>query len=839
MADAAGDLSDSCNFLYRAMVERDPKKRRVKPVDRHMLQLDFADLDDSSDDSDYKVTDLEDEDSDSNDSRMNSDGDDNNDSSDDDDDDTEEDKNEDSTEDSKSDGSINLKKQGLTVAELIEQARIKQAQARQRIASTDLKSSQLRILVCAVCLGDISEEEDEIVECDGCGISVHEGCYGISDTESVNSTISSSSTEPWFCEACRSGNQNPVCELCPNSGGIFKETDVGKWVHIVCALYIPGVAFGNVDKLSPVTLFEMPYSKWGAKACVLCEDENYSRTGVCICCDAGMCRNYFHATCAQKEGLLSEASPEEVREIADPFFAYCKLHADKTIARSKRRNWLALQSQLKQRKENSFSNSEEQNRINRKLQRHRIKYLEGKAANPQPWVPTQKMPRMLTSSPSACRKLIRKAELTGIDTRTLQVQPLESIVDIRKRWHIAPAFNIEFVSYFLDRNERMLNMQSHLDQLLTENSQLQEIESGMRKKYEELLLENENLKCISNDLREQGTKLWKILNAISGKKRALPDILLIKAVKSPSKTGKKIDHDNSVALNKQSIIFRCGICKKTNDQHLLAKCDTCQLYYHLGCLDPPLTRMPKKTKLQGWQCSECDKTDDEEKDDDVDPDAPRQLREHIKEPAKFRVSVSCDNDLSKSNDSVKDGSIKTTTANNTKRKIVKFRRRSMQKKRARPVVTVTPKKHLKHQQPKVVILTKKKMEKEQVEADRTKDIGEPPFKKSRRSSSITKTVKLNDLKMECCRCKRVDSSNVVSCDNCKKFFHFTCLDPPVKKSPKQRGYDWHCEDCDQTDEEVSELPDNKLDKALTKRQKVEQKPPSPIAPRRGRKKSKD
>lgn len=31
-------------------------------------------------------------------------------------------------------------------------------------------------------------------------------------------------------------------------------------------------------------------------------------------------------------------------QIADPFFAYCKLHADKMIVRSKRRNWLALQS---------------------------------------------------------------------------------------------------------------------------------------------------------------------------------------------------------------------------------------------------------------------------------------------------------------------------------------------------------------------------------------------------------------------------------------------------------------------------------------------------------------
>jgi hypothetical protein len=79
-------------------------------------------------------------------------------------------------------------------------------------------------------------------------------------------------------------------------GGIFKETDVGKWVHLVCALYVPGVAFGEVDKLSSVTLFEMPYSKWGAKTCCLCEDARFSRTGVCIGCDAGMCRTFFHVT---------------------------------------------------------------------------------------------------------------------------------------------------------------------------------------------------------------------------------------------------------------------------------------------------------------------------------------------------------------------------------------------------------------------------------------------------------------------------------------------------------------------------------------------------------------
>lgn len=37
-----------------------------------------------------------------------------------------------------------------------------------------------------------------------------------------------------------------------------------------------------------------------------------------------------------------------------------------------------------------------------------------------------------------------------------------------------------------------------------------------------------------------------------------------------------------------------------------------------------------------------------------------------------------------------------------------------------------------------------------------------------------------------------------SCDECLKNFHFHCLDPPVKKSPKVRGYSWHCANCDPT-----------------------------------------
>lgn len=74
------------------------------------------------------------------------------------------------------------------------------------------------------------------------------------------------------------------------------------------------------------------------------------------------------------------------------------------------------------------------------------------------------------------------------------------------------------------------------------------------------------------------------------------------------------------------LLNECGICKKCTDQHLLAKCDTCRLYYHLGCLNPPLTRHPKRSKQYAWQCSECDKSDDSSPECKIIPKGPRRSR---------------------------------------------------------------------------------------------------------------------------------------------------------------------------------------------------------------------
>lgn len=168
--------------------------------------------------------------------------------------------------------------------------------------------------------------------------------------------------------------------------------------------------------------------------------------------------------------MLQEAASAEDTEMVDPFYAHCKLHADKQLAKSKRRNWLAQQSRLRARRENHQPLSE---RTLKKLVKAREKYKLKKESMPKPWIPPQKQARLLTTSPIAVKKLIKKAELLGFSPQAQYIAPQD--LDVRRKWHIAPAFSVEFVSYFLDRNNRMNSMNKRLDELKAQNKQLKVI----------------------------------------------------------------------------------------------------------------------------------------------------------------------------------------------------------------------------------------------------------------------------------------------------------------------------------------------------------------------------
>ncbi|KAK6491151.1 PHD finger protein 14 isoform X2 [Huso huso] len=638
--------------------------------------------------------------------------------------------------------------------------------------SLELDKSQNRssqkmdhILICCVCLGDNSEDADEIIQCDNCGVTVHEGCYGVDgESDSIMSSASENSTEPWFCDACKNG-VTPSCELCPNQDGIFKETDAGRWVHVVCALYVPGVAFGDIDKLRPVTLTEMNYSKYGAKECSFCEDTRFARTGVCISCDAGMCRSYFHVTCAQREGLLSEAAAEE--DIADPFFAYCKQHADRLDRKWKRKNYLALQSYCKmslQEREKQLA-PEAQARITTRLQQYRAKAELARNTRPQAWVPREKLPRPLTSSASAIRKLMRKAELMGISTDIFPVDTSDTSASVDgRRKHKQPALTADFVNYYLERNMRMIQIQDNIADQKNLKDKLENEQEKLHIEYNKLCESLEDLQNVNGNLRNEGQTIWAVLGSIVGQKLNAPAILRAPKERKPSK--KEGGTQKSSTL--PAVLYSCGICKKNQDQHLLLLCDTCKLHYHLGCLDPPLTRMPKKTKNSYWQCSECDQAGSSDMEADIAmetlPDGTKRSRRQIKEPLKFVPQ------------------------------------------------DVSP-------EPKKVQRTRGQKRKRVSISEEEKAEEPPPRERRQRQSVMQKKPKADDLRTECATCKGPgDNENLVRCDECRLCYHFGCLDPPLKKSPKQTGYGWICQDCDTSsskeDEDEREEEDSVKEEAV-------------------------
>lgn len=59
-----------------------------------------------------------------------------------------------------------------------------------------------------------------------------------------------------------SGKFLQKCELCPSKHGALKRTDNSGWAHVVCALYIPEVRFGNVTTMEPIQLQLIPTERF-------------------------------------------------------------------------------------------------------------------------------------------------------------------------------------------------------------------------------------------------------------------------------------------------------------------------------------------------------------------------------------------------------------------------------------------------------------------------------------------------------------------------------------------------------------------------------------------------
>ena len=446
-----------------------------------------------------------------------------------------------------------------------------------------LKISQLEALdasICCVCL--TGPEEDNVIECDSCGITIHEGCYGATPTDPDNEEIDMT----WFCEPCVANLDELQCELCPNKNGVMKHTDSGKFAHLVCALYSDGIGFNDTVKLEPIITTDIPPSKFGYKKCDLCEDTRFAFTGLVVECDAGLCKSSFHITCAQKLGYLMENSSEDIK--TNPFFAYCKVHVDKDIARPNKKAYVLLQEHLKAFKNKAIDNDKQMS-----LQTRRKEYIEIRIQAVVPAVMTERHPRALFGSVSAFTNLTKKAELFGLNThaniieetdfteKSVKVIKPDVSVEFAKQYEIRQSQREETVDRYNYHYKNLLNLREEEHKLQAEINELQVQVPKVSKKYEKV--------------RKQAVAIWKFLSIVEPTEYDIPDCLMQK---------QNIKIKSHVIKRKIGLKF-CHICKHGDALESMVDCDECHNWFHFSCLDPPLTRNPKVSKKWAWFCTGC------------------------------------------------------------------------------------------------------------------------------------------------------------------------------------------------------------------------------------------
>ncbi|KAJ2952219.1 hypothetical protein O0L34_g4497 [Tuta absoluta] len=238
---------------------------------------------------------------------------------------------------------------------------------------------------------------------------------------------------------------------------------------------------------------------------------------------------------------------------------------------------------------------------------------------------------------------------------------MAALKDVSRRWHIPPAFSVEFVGYYLERNARVTSLRQSLERLTKENEKMLADDDNLRADYDEASKQNAEKLAELSAHRQSLKRIYDAIVAICPKKvppailedkpllppelprstpKVTPQQLQKRSMSVPTAAALKMGvgfplsdnpdarHGKVLSTSLEASRYsrappgagvggavagrECCVCGDRSEAALMAACDTCARHYHLHCLNPPLQRPPKKSKLYGWQCSECDKTSDSE-----------------------------------------------------------------------------------------------------------------------------------------------------------------------------------------------------------------------------------
>ncbi|KAI4485696.1 hypothetical protein M0802_012592 [Mischocyttarus mexicanus] len=135
----------------------------------------------------------------------------------------------------------------------------------------------------------IQSENDKLLRCRECHVTVHASCYGV--------TVFPTDPSNWACDKCKAGKFNVMCCLCPMQGGAVKRTSNGVWAHILCSLILPGITFKDAINKDPINVLTINKDVLTLECCYCGQ-----HIGACLSCY--QCNNTFHTSC----GLVAGAT---------------------------------------------------------------------------------------------------------------------------------------------------------------------------------------------------------------------------------------------------------------------------------------------------------------------------------------------------------------------------------------------------------------------------------------------------------------------------------------------------------------------------------------------------
>lgn len=185
-------------------------------------------------------------------------------------------------------------------------------------------------VICAICMEDDYDDDDLILSCKFCGVTVHMQCYGVSLDD-----------KEYTCSLCSSNEDyKNYCALCPIKGGVLKPTintasDIFQthqnlpygtklWVHLFCAMHIDSSCIKNKYKMEEIDLKTVDKKKF-LETCEICKTQN----GACIKCSHSRCKVFFHPSCSKNQFLYTRNKTgfEEVS-------VFCETHRPSKLRRS-------------------------------------------------------------------------------------------------------------------------------------------------------------------------------------------------------------------------------------------------------------------------------------------------------------------------------------------------------------------------------------------------------------------------------------------------------------------------------------------------------------------------